>query len=308
MDGSTGKQGLIFDIKRYSINDGPGIRVTVFFKGCPLSCAWCHNPESQSFDVQKLYTIARCMSCNSCVQACPNQALSLSNGEGIKTKQDLCDNCGVCAEVCPSKAVEMCGKEWSAELVMKEIRKEMLVMKTSGGGVTFSGGEPLANPELLVELLSACKAEEIHTAVDTSGFAKKDILLKIATVTDLFLYDLKLIDPERHKKYTGASNTIILENLKELSKIHENIILRVPLIERINTDEESIKEMIDYIVSLPGLTKHVNLLPYHSIAAVKYARLGGTYNHENLNEPGHDRQLAIQDQFNKAGINAVIGG
>jgi pyruvate formate lyase activating enzyme len=205
------QSGRVFDIKRYAINDGPGIRVTIFLKGCPLACRWCHNPESISPEVQKLYTASKCIGCGECVKVCPLQACELTE-EGIKTNADLCDVCGKCAEVCPAKATEMSGQYESVDDLMAVIEKERPFFEQSGGGVTFSGGEPLLYPKFLTEILDACGERSIHRAVDTAGLAKKDVLLKIASRTDLFLFDLKLMDSEKHKNWTGVGNEVILDN------------------------------------------------------------------------------------------------
>jgi pyruvate formate lyase activating enzyme len=302
------KPSLIFDIKRYSINDGPGIRVTVFFKGCPLSCKWCHNPESRSSGVQKLYSAGKCIGCGSCVETCPEKALTLVPGTGILTNNELCNLCGICAGVCPTKAMEMSGRQQSVDQIMKVIRRESILMETSGGGVTFSGGEPLQHPDILFKLLKACKSEGIHTAIDTSGFVNADILLEAAKFTDLFLYDLKLIDSSRHKEYTGVPNEKIISNLCLLAETGSQIIIRVPLIEGVNADEENIEATPAFIVSLPGEPKTVNLLLYHSIAARKYKKLGGNYNPENMREPDKIRIANCIRIFEEHGITASVGG
>ncbi|MCK5782560.1 MAG: glycyl-radical enzyme activating protein, partial [Flavobacteriales bacterium] len=188
---------LVFDIKRYAINDGPGIRMTIFLKGCPLSCDWCHNPESQSSKVQKLYSKSKCITCGECVEACPTNAISLTDN-GIITDFSLCETCGKCADVCPTKATEMSGEYKTVEELMLEVDKQKVFFQQSGGGVTISGGEPLMHSEFLNELLDALKENKIHTVIDTTGFSKPSILKNIAAKTDLFLYDLKMIDSVKH--------------------------------------------------------------------------------------------------------------
>lgn len=302
------ESGLIFDIKRYSINDGPGIRVTVFLKGCPLSCTWCHNPESQSPKIQKLYTSSRCIGCGKCVEACPDNALMLTPGSGIVTDFEQCNLCGNCADVCPSRAMEISGSQLSIDEIMIAIRKETLLMDTSSGGVTFSGGEPLQHPDLLVSLLKACGNEGIHRAVDTSGYAKWEILRKVSAYTDLFLYDIKHMDPEMHKQFTGVSNDLILDNLKLLAGIDCKIAIRIPLIEGFNTDKLNISRTAAFIAALPENARTVQLLPYHNIASKKYEKLGGYYNPGHLSEPSEKTISNCMEIFNAYGLSATIGG
>jgi len=302
------KQGLIFDIKPYAINDGPGIRIAVFFKGCPLNCTWCHNPESISPHVQKMFTLSKCIACGECVKACPKNACRLDPDEGIITNPELCKLCGKCAEVCPTGATEMSGKLINPGDLMKRIRKETILFDQSKGGVTFSGGEPLQQPEYLIELLDECGREGIHRAVDTSGFAKTEILLEVAKRTDLFLYDLKMMDPVKHKKYTGVSNEKILDNLRILAETGAKINIRYPMIKGINADEEDIREIAEYVSKLPGDKKEVSILPYHKLAEVKHKKLGNHYILEGMAEPGPEEQEKAIRIFEEYGLNASIGG
>ena len=298
---------FLFDIKRYSINDGPGIRVTLFFKGCPLSCRWCHNPESRSFKAEKMYAKNKCIGCSSCVDICPENALVLT-AEGIRTDFAKCKVCGKCAVVCPTKAMQMSGREYSEEEVMSAIRKETAIMDSSGGGVTFSGGEPLAYPRELKRLLLRCGEEGIHRAVDTSGYAKKSLIEDILSHTDLFLYDLKHLDADIHKKWVGVDNVIILENLRFIAESDKAYHIRIPLIEGVNATDENISETIDFLKSLKRAPDRVGLLPYHNIATNKYEKLGRVYDDEELSAPTKERQLEILNIFTDNGFNAVIGG
>ena len=301
------RQPLIFDIKRFAINDGPGIRTTIFFKGCPLSCRWCHNPESQSAGVQKLYTRSRCIGCGSCVDACEQDACRLTPG-GIVTDAAACIRCGRCAEVCPTKATEMSGRALSREELLALIEKERIFYEQSGGGVTFSGGEPLLYPGFLIGMLDALGERNIHRVVDTSGYAGRKTLLEVAQRTDLFLYDLKMMNPEKHRQYTGVDNRLILENLRALAKQGSNINIRIPLIAGVNDDEENIRATIAFIAALPGPEKKVNILPYHNIAAKKYEKLGGEYPGNGMAEPSGEMQQQVVNLFSEYGLEAMLGG
>jgi pyruvate formate lyase activating enzyme len=277
--------GTIFDIKKYAIHDGPGIRTTVFFQGCPLNCWWCHNPEGLSHQPVLLYRANRCVLCGSCVEACPQKGIEIRSGpsphtplpvgEGniAVTDHTKCDVCGECAEVCYYGAREISGREMTLAEVLAEIERDVPFYDQSGGGVTFSGGEPLLQPVFLAALLRECKAREIHTVVDTSGFAAWEVVDSIRNNVDLFLYDLKLMDDSRHKKYTGVSNQLILSNLKRLADGGQQIEIRIPLIPGINDDVENLQQTTKFIARLPNITG-IELMGYHNIAAAKYAALG----------------------------------
>ncbi len=308
---------LIFDIKRYAINDGPGIRIAVYFKGCPLKCAWCHNPESQSAKVQKLYTANKCIGAQDCIEVCPEDALFLSP-EGIVTDSEKCTLCGLCAEVCPTKAIEMSGKLYDAEELMQIIERERVHIEQSGGGITFSGGEPLMFHEFLIEMLKASGEKGLHRAVDTCGFAPTKTLLEVAKYTDLFLYDLKLMDSVHHKKWTGKDNKLILKNLIKLAESGANINIRIPFIKNVNTHDEEILAMARFISELP-LNHHeseisapkkpvVNFLLYHTIAVNKYNKLGSEYNGFDMAEPTEEEQKRAISIFKGFGIEVEIGG
>jgi len=298
---------LIFDIKRYSINDGPGIRVTIFLKGCPLNCQWCHNPESISPKIQKLFTASKCIGCGECCRVCPVQACTLTS-DGIVTDEKLCTLCGKCAEVCPTLATEMSGQCLSVEELVEIIEKERPFFEQSGGGVTFSGGEPLLYPEFLIELLDACGKKNIHSAIDTSGYVKGETLLKVARHTDLFLYDLKMIDTERHRHFTGVDNLLILNNLIALAETGATIQIRIPLIGGVNDDAESVKAFAVFIADLAGGGKDVNLLPFHDVARGKDLKLGQERDLSALKEPGPESVARAQEIFAEYGLAASVGG
>jgi len=300
-------QPLIFDIKRYSINDGPGIRATIFFKGCPLHCRWCHNPESISPKVQKLFTAAKCIGCGECCRVCPVSACRLTEG-GVVTDSGLCTLCGKCADVCPTLATEMSGRYYSTAELMKIIDKERPFFDQSGGGVTFSGGEPLLFPGFLIEVLKACGSQGVHRAVDTSGFVKQETLLKVAQHADLFLYDLKMVDAERHLSYTGVDNQLILDNLRALSASGVEIQVRIPLIGGVNDDDESVDAMASYVAGLPKKVRAINLLPFHDVAKGKDQKLGQERDLAALSEPDADTLQRVKATFAGYSLVATVGG
>ena len=277
----------IFDIKRYSINDGPGIRITIFLKGCPLSCVWCHNPEGILKDKVKMYTQNRCIGCELCIKACKQNALSasvLDNGrKTILTNLDKCIVCGECAKICPTKAMEIVGEDMDLESIMKQIRKEVPFFRSSDGGVTICGGEPLMQKDSLLEILKRCKEEGYHTCVDTTLFSTRAIVSEVAEHCDMFLVDLKIMNSCLHKKFTGVPNESILENLEYLFSIGKDIIVRIPVIEGVNAFDENLEETAEFLFRmqqeyLNGDKIKVELLPYHDIAKGKHGRMGTTYN------------------------------
>lgn len=299
---------LYFDIKRYSINDGPGIRITIFFKGCPLSCVWCHNPEGISIKKQKMYTKKKCIGCRICVEVCPANALSLAT-QGIVTDYEKCTLCGKCVEECPTKAMEMSGTEYTIDYLINEIEKETVFMDSSEGGVTFCGGEPLIYPETLLELLKRCGDLAIHRAVDTTLYAKSGVVESIMEETDLFLVDLKHMDSSKHKYFCGVPNERILENLRLIADAGKEFVIRIPLIDGVNADENNITKSAEFLATLPWKNKVVNLLPYHEIAHGKHEKLGTIYNKANISmtTPSIEHQQHCIGIFEHFGIEATIG-
>ncbi len=295
--------GTIFDVKKFSIHDGPGIRTTIFFKGCPLACLWCHNPESQAREPELMFLESRCIGCGACREACGPGAIAAD----LTVDTERCTLCGNCVAACYAEAREMVGQEMTVSGVMAEIERDVPFYDESGGGVTFSGGEPLAQPDFLLALLQACREREIHTAVDTCGFAPWQVLDKIRRHVDLFLYDLKLMDEAEHIRYTGVSNKLILKNLEMLAERGHDITLRVPIIPGINDSDEHIRQLGAFAATLPHL-KQVDLLPYHHIAAEKYQRLGKSYESPAAHPPSDERMAEIVQILQGFGLQVKIGG
>jgi pyruvate formate lyase activating enzyme len=297
-------KGLVFNIMRFSLHDGPGIRTTVFLKGCPLSCWWCHNPESQNVQPEVMYAGDRCMHCGDCVSACEHGALTFNNGP--VRDPDLCVQCGECADECLTDARRFVGEWMSAEDVVRHVRRDIVFFDESGGGVTFSGGEPLMQPDFLEAALKACKAEGIHAALDTCGYARPETLLRITPHTDLVLFDLKLANSERHLQVTGVSNEVILENLSILAKSGTPLIVRIPVVPGVNDDEANMRESMNLLEGL-GVSR-VDLLAYHEAGTDKYQRLGSKYRLENLKPPAARIMKDLSDRFCRAGFAVRIGG
>jgi pyruvate formate lyase activating enzyme len=291
--------GIVFDIRKFSIHDGPGIRTTVFLKGCPLQCAWCHNPESQSAEPELIMRPGRCLRCGACVEACPEDAIKLETG-GPSTDLSRCERCGLCVDACFTGARELAGRELSVAQVMEVIGRDRPFYDESGGGATFSGGEPLLQPEFLEELLNSCRAQEIHTALDTCGYAPWVVLDRIHDYVDLFLYDIKTLDDDQHRALTGVSNRVILENLWALSERGHKIIVRVPLIPGINDGDDNIRRTGALAASLPTPAQ-VELLPYHRIGVEKYGHTARQYALANVHPPSLERMAEIsrvlKDEF-----------
>lgn len=301
------EQGLVFDIKRYAINDGPGIRVSIFFKGCPLNCRWCHNPESISPQIEKLFSAERCIGCGECVRVCPVQACRLTP-QGVVTDLDLCTLCGQCAEVCPTRASEMSGRVCSIDELLEVIERERPFFERSGGGVTFSGGEPLLQSPFLIALLDACGRRGVHRAVDTSGYVRSAALLEVAQHADLFLYDLKLADGERHRRLTGVDNRLILDNLAALAASGAAIRVRLPLVCGVNDDDANIEATAAIVAALPGEPKPVDLLPYHAAARGKDQKLGRSRDLDGMREPSAADLKRVAGIFAAHGLVASVGG
>ncbi|MGL5752314.1 MAG: trans-4-hydroxy-L-proline dehydratase activase, partial [Paraclostridium sp.] len=289
-------------------HDGPGIRTTIFFKGCPLKCVWCHNPESQSYSKEVLYNEEKCSQCEVCMKHCPHGSI-YKDENGICLKRDSCQLCGSCLDYCINNAREIVGDEYTVNQLMKEISKDLMFYEQSGGGVTLSGGEVMTqNPDYIEQVVKQCKHKGIHVAIDTCGYAKFENYERIVPYVDVFLYDIKLIDEDKHIKFTDLSNDVILSNLSKLSEKGANINIRIPLIEGVNVDENNLEvgRMIEFLKPLN--IKNVNLLPYHNIGMHKYKKLDMGYEGSSLSRPSDEKLEEIKALFEQNNFDTKIGG
>jgi pyruvate formate lyase activating enzyme len=296
--------GVIFDIMRFSLHDGPGIRTTVFFKGCPLACWWCHNPESQSFQLDRMYYAERCRLCGDCIRACPEHAIARSNGSLVTTEP--CRLCGRCTEACQSDARRIVGKRISLSELIAEIEKDVIFFDESGGGVTLSGGEPLLQSRFAAELLRACRERRIHTVLETSGFAEESRFLKISLLADLVLFDLKVLDASKHEMYTGVPLAPILGNLEALAARGRMPVVRIPVVPGINDGDDDLRQFASYLRRIR--VQQVHLLPYHRTGIEKYQRLGLTYRLPHTPAASVADLERFAAALMPAGCSVVIGG
>jgi len=301
---ASGPAGLVFNVMRFSLHDGPGIRTTLFLKGCPLRCWWCHNPESQSPAPEVIYLPERCARVGDCVRACPHQALRLDERPVLDALR--CQRCAECARACPAGARELAGRRMTVPEALTEISKDRVFFEESGGGVTISGGEPLMQAAFVGPLLAACRANRIHTVVETCGFADWHVVERVAETVDLFLYDLKLLDRERHRQYTGVTNDLILDNLRRLTERRSKIVVRVPVIPGVNDDPANLDALATFLSPL-GL-RNIDLLPYHRIGSEKYRRLGLPYRMEGVEAPSAGRMEELATRLRNEGFLVRIGG
>jgi len=300
----TQVKGVIFNIERYAIHDGPGIRTLVFMKGCPLRCLWCQNPEGLKREPGLIWLDQLCTRCFKCIKDCPESAITIIDEDGIEIDLEKCSLCGKCVGACNPRALTICGRYMSADEVIKEVIKDEAFYRASGGGVTISGGEPLMQSLFVLCLLKECKRYGIHTAIETSGYAKWDLLKKIAEYTDLFLYDVKHLCSKKHKEYTGTPNSLILRNLEKLSELKKEIIVRVPVIPGYNDSEENMEELCIFMKKSHLLK--VNLLPYNPLAESKYEKLGVQYALKGLQPPNTDKLKKLKAIADFYGIQCKI--
>jgi pyruvate formate lyase activating enzyme len=265
-------KAIIFDIQKFSVHDGPGIRTTVFFKGCPLRCIWCHNPESWKHTPQIFYTPAKCIGCGKCAAVCANSCHQPGK-DGHAFERQNCIVCGKCAEACPAEALELCGREYTVDEVLADVMKDRIFYENSGGGMTLSGGEPMAQFDFSLELVRRAKESSLHVAIETCGFAPQKNYEKILPYIDLFLFDIKSTDPAKHRELTGQDLTLIHENLRFIDRSGKKLHLRCPLVPGVNDSETELAGIAALADTLENV-QSIDIEPYHPLGVSKASRLG----------------------------------
>lgn len=300
----------IFNIQKFSTHDGDGVRTTIFFKGCPLRCMWCHNPESQHYYKELIFHHHKCTACGRCVAKCKQGANSIVDGK-IVFDRSKCTACGVCTDWCITEARELAGKEYTVDTLVKEAMKDKIFYEQSGGGVTLSGGEVMASQHMdyVEEVCRKLHENGVSVFIDTSGYTDYENLKRILPYVDVFLYDIKVMDPEGHKKYIGVDNSLILENLKKLSDEGAGLYIRLPIIQQVNATDEHIESVIHFLKENNIHARQVNLLPYHDIGKGKYASLDMEYHDDEMSVPVSELMEHFKSMFEEQGFNKVnIGG
>lgn len=296
--------GTVFDMQRFSLHDGPGIRTIVFLKGCPLHCRWCSNPESQNSSPIVMYKKSDCFKCGRCISVCKVGAISFDNETHIDRKK--CTGCGECTNVCPSGALVLKGKTITIQQAIKELKKDATIFRRSGGGVTLSGGEPLVQHDFASQLLLACKSQGWDTAIETTGFGRSEAIEKVIPYVDTVLLDIKHIDPYTHKKFTGISNEVILKNAKRISQITKTVV-RVPIIPGFNYSYKDIEDIAKFVKTLNNVDT-IHLLPYHTFGENKYDLLGIEYTLDGLKRLSKEDLNEHKKIVESYGIKCIIGG
>ena len=296
--------GTVFDIQRFSLHDGPGIRTIVFLKGCPLSCKWCSNPESQNIKPVIMYKKNECLHCGRCINACSKKAISFENKTFID--RSICTGCGECANACPAGALVVKGKTMTVQQLIRELKKDATTYRRSGGGITLSGGEPLVQYEFAAELLRACKAQGWDTAIETTGAGITEAVEKVMPYVDTVLLDIKHLDTENHKKFTGIGNEQILKNAARISQISSTVV-RVPVIPGFNYSEEEIREITEFAKTLRGV-RTIHLLPYHTFGENKYDLLGHDYELAEIKPLKPEELEHLKTMVEREGFQCIIGG
>lgn len=299
------QKGVVFDIQKYCVHDGPGIRSIVFLKGCNLRCPWCANPESQKCEPELFFDFKKCIGCQACLKICPHGAISISNDQ-LFYNRGHCRDCCLCSDACYAEARLRKGIWMSVDQVIEEVLKDEVFYNNSGGGVTLSGGEPILQVDFSETFLRECKEKGLHTAVETAGHISWSLIEKIIPYTDLFLYDLKHMDAKIHKEQIGVDNRLILDNLARLSKLEEEIIVRTPIIPGFNYSANELREIARFVAFL-GIHE-LHILPYHNFGSGKYRLLGREYLYQEWREPEKHVIGALKDIAASEGLKVIVGG
>lgn len=295
--------GIIFNIERYAVFDGPGIRTIVFLKGCHLHCRWCQNPEGQNPEVELAFFADNCIGCMNCTSVCPHGAIYIVNGMST-TDWDRCKQSHKCVEVCQTEARKQVGEKITAEQVVEEVEKDVAFYRRSGGGVTLSGGEPIMQPDFAAEILRLCRSKYISTTVETSGFARSDDLMKVLEYADFIYYDVKHMDSKKHMEGTGFGNELTLENLEKIP-VGRNLVVRVPVVPGYNDSEKNIRETAIFVRKM-GKIKKIELLPYNRLGVLKYERIGKKYLLSDLETPTAREMSKLQSLVESCGIQCEV--
>ena len=300
---------LITNVQKFSIHDGDGIRTSVFFKGCPLKCEWCHNPETQRFEKEMQCDKEKCVGCGTCAKVCPNGAISMENGKP-EMKKDACKFCGKCVNFCPIGIREIIGREYSVKELIKELMKDQMFYEESGGGVTLSGGEVMAmDIDYILAIAKELKRQDVTLTIDTCGYVPYEKFQAILPYVHTFLYDVKVMDPKLHKKYIGVDNQLILDNLIRLAADGARIYIRIPTIKEVNGNEKNMKETIAFLKEHDIHPAQINLLPYHDTGSGKYSKLDMEYKGTDLHAPEKEEMESFVRLFVESGFqNTKIGG
>lgn len=305
MDVNYSATGIVFDIQRFSIHDGPGIRTIVFLKGCPLSCLWCCNPESQKLQPEIMFQQDKCIHCGCCIEVCKRGAISPKNIGFID--RNKCSSCGECVNVCPSGALSVKGKLMNVQQLIKELKKDAINYRRSGGGITLSGGEPMVQHSFAAEILKACKSQGWHTAIETTGYTQQEsVIEEMFPYIDLALLDIKSADAEVHKKFTGVSNDMILNNAHLINKLSK-MVIRIPTIPGVNATKECIGDICQYVKTVEGIDT-IHLLPYHTYGENKYGLLGKDYLMKDTEPLTPEKIEELKAVVEQNGFRCVVGG